>query len=60
VNVSSGTQLDIGRGFEGGLAVVILAIYLDRVSSAASVHPDTGCRWAGCVAYVAISGGMPA
>ncbi|SHN74926.1 ABC transporter permease [Cryptosporangium aurantiacum] len=26
------TQLDIGAGFEGGLAVVILAIYLDRVT----------------------------
>ncbi|WP_454859558.1 ABC transporter permease [Promicromonospora soli] len=32
--VESVTQLDIGRGFEGGLAVVILAIYLDRVSAA--------------------------
>ncbi|WP_202918686.1 hypothetical protein [Saccharothrix deserti] len=29
------TQLDIGTGFEGGLAVVILAIYLDRVTGAA-------------------------
>ncbi|WP_113699280.1 ABC transporter permease subunit [Nonomuraea lactucae] len=28
------TQLDIGSGFEGGLAVVILAIYLDRVTAA--------------------------
>lgn len=28
------TQLDIGAGFEGGLAVVILAIYLDRVTGA--------------------------
>lgn len=28
------TQLDIGRGFEGGLAVVVLAIYLDRVTAA--------------------------
>jgi glycine betaine/proline transport system permease protein len=27
------TQLDIGRGFEGGLAVVVLAIYLDRVTA---------------------------
>jgi len=26
------TQLDIGAGFEGGLSVVILAIYLDRVT----------------------------
>jgi glycine betaine/proline transport system permease protein len=28
------TQLDVGAGFEGGLAVVILAIYLDRVTGA--------------------------
>ncbi|GAB3008870.1 proline/glycine betaine ABC transporter permease [Streptomyces pseudoechinosporeus] len=27
------TQLDIGAGFEGGLSVVILAIFLDRVTS---------------------------
>jgi glycine betaine/proline transport system permease protein len=27
------TQLDIGRGVEGGLAVVVLAIYLDRVTA---------------------------
>ncbi len=26
------TQLDIGTGFEGGLAVVILAIFLDRIT----------------------------
>jgi glycine betaine/proline transport system permease protein len=32
--VQAVTQLDIGRGFEGGLAVVILAIYLDRVTAA--------------------------
>jgi len=25
-------QLDIGLGFEGGLAIVILAVYLDRVT----------------------------
>jgi glycine betaine/proline transport system permease protein len=29
------TELDIGAGFEGGLAVVILAVYLDRVTDAA-------------------------
>ncbi|GAB7046661.1 ABC transporter permease [Catenuloplanes indicus] len=29
------TQLDIGRGFEGGIAVVVLAIYLDRVTAGA-------------------------
>lgn len=28
------TRLDIAKGFEGGLAVVILAIFLDRVTSA--------------------------
>ena len=33
VVVRSITQLDIGRGFEGGLAVVVLAIYLDRVTA---------------------------
>jgi glycine betaine/proline transport system permease protein len=34
VVVQAVTQLDIGNGFEGGLAVVILAIYLDRVTAA--------------------------
>ncbi|WP_189080541.1 ABC transporter permease [Mangrovihabitans endophyticus] len=34
VVVQAITQLDIGRGFEGGLAVVVLAIYLDRVTAA--------------------------
>jgi glycine betaine/proline transport system permease protein len=34
VVVQAVTQLDIGKGFEGGLAVVILAIYLDRVTAA--------------------------
>ena len=33
------TQLQIGLGFEGGVAVVILAIYLDRVTQA------MGTRW---------------
>jgi ABC-type proline/glycine betaine transport system permease subunit len=27
------TRLDVGKGFEGGLAVVILAIFLDRVTA---------------------------
>jgi glycine betaine/proline transport system permease protein len=31
---SAVTQLDVGAGVEGGLAVVILAIYLDRVTGA--------------------------
>ena len=34
VVVSAVTQLDIAGGFEGGLAVVILAIFLDRVTGA--------------------------
>jgi glycine betaine/proline transport system permease protein len=32
--VSAVTQLDIGAGFESGLAVVILAVFLDRVTAA--------------------------
>ena len=28
------STLDVGAGFEGGLAVVFLAIYLDRLTSA--------------------------
>lgn len=35
VVVEGVAQLDAARGFEGGLAVVILAIYLDRVTSGA-------------------------
>jgi len=36
------TQLDIGAGFEGGLSVVIMAIFLDRVTSGlASPKPRT-------------------
>lgn len=27
------SQLDVGAGFEGGIAVVILAIYLDRTTN---------------------------
>jgi glycine betaine/proline transport system permease protein len=34
VVVEAVTKLDIGQGFEGGLAVVIVAIYLDRVTAA--------------------------
>jgi glycine betaine/proline transport system permease protein len=33
VVVTSISRLDVGLGFEGGLAVVILAIYLDRLTS---------------------------
>jgi glycine betaine/proline transport system permease protein len=34
VVVTSISRLDIGLGFEGGLAVVVLAIYLDRLTAA--------------------------
>ncbi|MGP3963150.1 ABC transporter permease [Nonomuraea sp. 3N208] len=44
VVVEAVTQLDIGRGFEGGLSVVILAIYLDRVSAAFSDRRVRGLR----------------
>lgn len=37
VVTSAVTQLDIGAGTEGGLAVVILAVYLDRVTGALAV-----------------------
>ncbi len=36
VVTSAVTQLDIGAGVEGGLAVVVLAVYLDRVTGALS------------------------
>jgi glycine betaine/proline transport system permease protein len=39
--VQAVTQLDIGRGFESGLAVVILAIYLDRVTGALGTRRTT-------------------
>ncbi|WP_308283002.1 ABC transporter permease [Pseudonocardia nigra] len=41
VVVSAVTTLDIAAGFEGGLAVVILAIFLDRFSSALA-EPNRG------------------
>ncbi|KGH47439.1 glycine/betaine ABC transporter [Modestobacter caceresii] len=34
VVVTSISRLDVGLGFEGGLSVVVLAIYLDRLTSA--------------------------
>lgn len=34
------TQLKIDVGFEGGVAIVILAIYLDRVTQALASHPE--------------------
>jgi glycine betaine/proline transport system permease protein len=39
VVVRAVTQLDIASGFEGGLAVVLLAVYLDRVTSALAEQP---------------------
>lgn len=41
VVLSGITQLKLGLGFEGGLAVVILAIYLDRVTQAIGSPIDT-------------------
>ena len=38
------TQLDIGAGFEGGLSVVILAIFLDRVTGAIGVRRQPTSR----------------
>ncbi len=38
VVVQAVTTLDIGKGFEGGLAVVIVAIYLDRLTAAFGEH----------------------
>ncbi|RZT84955.1 glycine betaine/proline transport system permease protein [Pseudonocardia sediminis] len=41
VVVSAVTNLDIAGGFEGGLAVVIVAIFLDRFTSALADRPDS-------------------
>jgi len=43
VVVGAVTQLDVAKGFEGGLAVVLLAIYLDRLT-AAFAGGSTGAR----------------
>ncbi|MFP5021496.1 ABC transporter permease [Pseudonocardia phyllosphaerae] len=40
--VSAVTQLDIADGVEGGIAVVIVAIFLDRFTSALAERPDSG------------------
>jgi glycine betaine/proline transport system permease protein len=42
VVVSAVTQLDVAGGFEGGLAVVILAIFLDRLTAAFADRPNRG------------------
>jgi glycine betaine/proline transport system permease protein len=39
VVVRAVTQLDVATGFEGGIAVVILAIYLDRLTGALTAPP---------------------
>jgi glycine betaine/proline transport system permease protein len=35
------SQLDVATGFESGLAVVVLAIFLDRLTSAAAERPKS-------------------
>ncbi|WP_037079564.1 ABC transporter permease [Pseudonocardia spinosispora] len=40
--VSAVTQLDVATGFEGGLAVVIVAIFLDRFTAALAQRPLQG------------------
>ena len=42
VVVRAVTQLDVASGFEGGLAVVLLAIYLDRLTSALAERDRPG------------------
>jgi ABC-type proline/glycine betaine transport system permease subunit len=42
VVVSAVTQLDIAAGVDGGLAVVILAIFLDRFTAALAQRPNRG------------------
>ena len=44
VVVRAVTQLDVGAGFEGGLAVVLLAIYLDRLTGALAARPRRSVR----------------
>src|SRR3954471_18107672 len=39
---SAVSQLDVATGFESGLAVVVLAIFLDRLTSAFAERPKTG------------------
>jgi glycine betaine/proline transport system permease protein len=42
VVTSAVTQLDVAAGFEGGLAVVILAIFLDRLTAALAQRQNRG------------------
>jgi glycine betaine/proline transport system permease protein len=44
VVVGAITSLNIGAGFEGGLAVVVLAIYLDRVTAALGIRGRVTAR----------------
>ncbi|MGX6449831.1 ABC transporter permease, partial [Patulibacter sp. S7RM1-6] len=44
VVTSAVTQLDVGAGVQGGLAVVVLAVYLDRVTSALAEPHRWGLR----------------
>jgi glycine betaine/proline transport system permease protein len=46
VVVTSISRLDVGLGFEAGLAVVILAIYLDRLTAALGDRDSGGLRGA--------------
>ncbi|RBY87947.1 proline/glycine betaine ABC transporter permease [Blastococcus sp. TF02A-30] len=46
VVVTSISRLDVGLGFEAGLAVVILAIYLDRLTAALGDRESGGLRGA--------------
>lgn len=43
--VAAVTQLNIGAGFEAGLGVVILAVYLDRVSASVGGLPSRLRSW---------------
>jgi ABC-type proline/glycine betaine transport system permease subunit len=45
VVVRAVTQLDVASGFEGGLAVVLLAIFLDRVTGALADRRAGAVAW---------------
>ena len=59
VVVSAVTNLDIADGVEGGLAVVIVAIFLDRFTSALAERPSRGL-WARLRARPVTRGAAPA